>query len=339
MSEIQPISGFNDRTKLASAVPLPFPYTLNIFPTNMCNFRCNYCGQSLGPRAFKERYPYIASPNMTLETLENIIMFSKEFGGPYKLVSFNGHGEPLIHPSLPEMIAKIKNAGIAERIEIITNASLLTPDLSRKLVGAGVDNLRVSLQGLSSQKYEEICGRAIDFDAFLENIAYYHNHASERGAKIFVKIVDTALTQGEQAVFFKMFDDISDRMFIERVQPVYEGVAYDNAARRVLVDRYGNEHQPRMACPLPFYMLNIWPDGSVAPCDAIYRPIVLGNCNIDSLADIWQSQKLLDFQLQILKGKDNIVKCGFCCAPDDVSHAEDVLDEDAEKLISLLKTI
>jgi len=42
-SEIKPISGIDDRIKLSEKIPLKTPFTLNIFPTNACNFRCSYC--------------------------------------------------------------------------------------------------------------------------------------------------------------------------------------------------------------------------------------------------------------------------------------------------------
>ncbi|GHV38920.1 radical SAM protein [Synergistales bacterium] len=337
MSDIKPISGFADRTPLAAVIPLQSPFTLNVFPSDFCNFRCSYCAQFLGMNMLKDKYPHMGHANMTISTMENIVKGSLSFQNRYKLVSFMGHGEPLIHPLLPEMIALVRDAGIAERIEIITNASLLTHELSRKLVDAGVDNLRVSLQGLSASKYKEICGASIDFEAFLENIAYYHEYASRHEAKIFVKVVDAALESGEEELFYKMFDTISDRMYIESIRPVYEGISYADSPQEVLVDRYDNAHASRKVCPLPFYMLNIWPDGTVAPCDAIYKPSDLGNCNSESLADIWSGEKLREFQLLLLKGKENIKKCVPCCAPDDVSHPADALDDDAERIADLLK--
>ena len=48
MAERKPFSGVDDRVKLAEVIPLETPFTLNIFPSNICNFKCKYCEHSLG---------------------------------------------------------------------------------------------------------------------------------------------------------------------------------------------------------------------------------------------------------------------------------------------------
>jgi len=50
----------------------------------------------------------------------------------------------------------------------------------------------------------------------------------------------------------------------------------NNQNMKVEYDRYGRKHEKRNVCPLPFYMLGIFPNGDVEPCDTIYKPIVLG---------------------------------------------------------------
>ena len=146
MSRIEPISGYNDRVVLSKAIPLSTPFTLNIFPLNACNFRCNYCAQSLDKAKLKAIYGFRCADIMSIDTLGKIIDQAKKFDHTFKLVSFMGHGEPLLHPLLPEMIDRVYKSGIADRIEIITNASKLTPSLSDAIINAKLTNLRISLQ-------------------------------------------------------------------------------------------------------------------------------------------------------------------------------------------------
>jgi len=77
---------------------------------------------------------------------------------------FNGQGEPLINKDIPVMVKMAKDAEIAERVEIISNGSLLDKTMSDRLIEAGLDTLRISLQGLNSKKYKDICGANINFD-------------------------------------------------------------------------------------------------------------------------------------------------------------------------------
>lgn len=112
--------------------------------------------------------------------------------------------------------------------------------------------------------------------------------------------MDIALEEGESEKFYDIFSKISDRMYIEKCKPVYDGVKYPEEAYNS-IDRYGRAHIRRKVCPLPFYMLAIFPNGDVVPCDSIYKPIVLGNVHRDTLFDIWNGNKLKEFWLMQLK--------------------------------------
>lgn len=333
-SEIKPICGL-DRVKLSEAVPLDTPFTLFVFPTTFCNFKCNYCGHSLGFEKMKEQYDF-EPQTMSLETYKLIIEQVKKFPNKLKVLSLTGHGEPLINKNLPEMIKIAKKADIAERIEIISNASLLTNDIAKALIDAGLDTLRISLQGLSSDKYKKVCDYNLDFNKFISNIRFFYENKKQ--CNLFVKVMDIALDEGEEDKFYNLFSNISDRMYIEQCRPVYDGVKYSTKITTVTEDRYGRIHEKRKVCPLPFFMLGIFPNGDVEPCDTIYKPIILGNVNNESLFDMWNGKELRQFRIMHLNKKryDNS-KCSVCCAPDDVAHPEDNLDDSTEKILDKLK--
>lgn len=334
MSEIKPFTGVDDRVKLADVVPLSTPFTLNIFPSNICNFKCRYCAQSLGSEALQREYD-LPPQNMPLELMELVVRQAAEFPRPFKLVSMMGHGEPLCNPKLPEMIRMVKDAGIAERVDVITNASLLTPEYSDRLLDAGLNVLRVSLQGLSSEMYWETSQVKLNFEEFYQNLAYFYRRRGN--SRLYVKVVDAALKDGEEEAFFKRFAPITDRMFIDRIKPVYSGVAYTEDQQNLSVDRYGNPHDKRIVCPQPFYMLSVWANGDVAPCDALYKACPLGNVQESSLKTMWESERKRDFCCLHLRGlRESDPACARCCAPDDVQQSEDVLDDYRAELLERL---
>lgn len=334
MAQISPFSGVNDRVKLADHVPLNTPFTLNLFPSNRCNFRCHYCIQSQQEKGIYAQY--LQENHMSEEILEKVIVQAAQFNTRFKLVSFMGHGEPLCHPNLPEFIRKVKAAQIAERVDIITNGSLLTEQLSEQLIEAGLDVLRISLQGIHAEAYRKTCGVAIDFEQFLHTLHYFYERKKQ--CKVYVKIMDVSLDKGEECQFYEMFSHISDRMYIDQVKPVYEGVAYSESMRKLATDRYGNYHEKRIVCPLPFYMLSVWPNGDVTPCDAIYKASCLGNVSEDTLLAMWNSKRLHQFcQFQLQGKRFTEGNCQPCCAPDDVTQKEDVLDEHRLQLLEIYK--
>jgi MoaA/NifB/PqqE/SkfB family radical SAM enzyme len=334
MAEIKSPINLN-RVPLCDSVPLDMPYAVYAFPTTHCNFKCVYCAHTLGLEKMCEQYDFVTQ-NMDMDTYYLIIEQMKAFPRPVKLLSLTGQGEPLINKNIAEMVKLAKQAGVAKRIEILTNAALLTNDMSDQLINAGLDGLRISLQGMSSEKYKEICGVDIDFDVFLSQIKYFYKNKGK--CDLFIKIMDVALDNGEEDHFYKVFNEISDRMFVERCRPAYDGVPFTAGLNRENLDRHGNTHKHRVVCPLCFFQLGIYPNGDVEPDDTIYRPVILGNVHTSTLKDMWLGKTLHDFWLMQLQGqRSSNPKCAVCVAPDDVSHELDVLDNDAAKIINRME--
>jgi len=332
VAENKPFTGVDDRVRLADVIPLSTPFTLNIFPSNVCNFRCSYCAQSLGPEGLLEKYGF-PQEMMKMEIVDMIVRQSERFDRKYKLVSFMGHGEPLCNRKLPEMIRKIKDADIADRVDVITNASLLTKEYADELTDAGLDVLRISLQGVSAKSYSDICGVRIDFDRFVDNLTYFYRNRGQ--CRVYMKTVDASLSDGEEEKFYNIFSPICDRIYVDRVRPVYSGVEYSETEKDLSQDRYGNVHEKRAVCPQPFYMLSVWANGDVTPCDALYKACILGNVKQGQLKELWDSEKKKEFcKLQLEKNRMSYAACQECCAPDDVASKEDVLDSDADRLLA-----
>jgi Predicted Fe-S oxidoreductases len=246
-SEIKPIAGL-ERRILSEVIPLSGPFTVYIFPTTFCNFKCSYCAHSLKRDIIKEKYG-LTPQHMSLDTLTCIITQLKVFPNKLKVISLTGHGEPLLNPKLSTMVEMVKTANVTERVEIITNASLLTHGIADDLIHAGLDTIRISIQGLSSKKYYDICGYSLNFDTLIENIRYFYHR--KKNCNVYVKIMDIALDPGEEKKFYSLFNDISDRMYIEKCRPVYNGVKMTDNMDSIM-DRYGRLHENRKICPLCF---------------------------------------------------------------------------------------
>ena len=332
-SEIKPIYG-TERVKLAEVVPLAAPYSAFVFPTTYCNFKCAYCGHSLGHAEMKRQYDF-QPEHMAMETYEKTVEQLAEFPQKLKLLSLTGQGEPLLNPHIADMVHLARERGIAERIEIISNASMLRPALADALIDAGLDTLRVSLQGLSSEKYATICKVRVNFEELLENLRYFYAHRGK--TKLFLKVMDVALEEGEDEKFYALFSDMTDRMYIEHMLPAYDGVELTQGMK-IEHDRYGTKTEGiRKVCPLAFYMLGVFPNGDVEPCDTIYKPVVLGNVHEMRILDMWHGEKLREFWLQLAGRREENKRCAHCCAPNDVAHPEDVLDGAAEEILARLE--
>ncbi len=275
-----------NRTLLKDVVPLSTPYNIGIEVSSLCNFRCVYCAHSKKNHGLYEA-------NMTQELFDKVLKNIAEFPQKVKLIETYSFGEPLCNPNLADMIAEIRRARICEKINFTTNGALFTPKVIDKILAAGVDTIRISLQGLDEETYRRICGAKIDFDKFLDNLRYLHKNS--KGCKIRMKIADIALKNipdGEKK-FEEMFADMADSIFVEHILPIYAHVNYDEVDKSIKknsLNGRGNIEQTEMhkVCHRPFYRLRVTVDGKVAAncCDQP-NDIIYGDIKENSLKNIW----------------------------------------------------
>jgi tungsten cofactor oxidoreducase radical SAM maturase len=150
-----------------AAPPLSKVY---VEPTTACNYQCRTCVRN----TWEEKVGFMA-----FSTFEKLMADLKTVK-TLKEMAFWGIGEPLLHPDIIKMIALAHALGV--KTELITNGALLTTDMAHNLITAGLDTLVVSVDGASSDAYEEIrCGG--DFDQVTENIIGLQRAQWELGRK------------------------------------------------------------------------------------------------------------------------------------------------------------
>ena len=178
----------------------------------------------------------------------------------------------------------------------------------------------------------------MDFDEFVENIRYFYAHKKQ--TNLFLKVMDVALDEGEDEKFYELFADCTDRMYIEHMLPAYDGVEMTKDMV-IETDRNGiKTDRIYQVCPLAFYMLGVFPNGDVEPCDTIYKPIVLGNVHSGRILDMWHGEKMHEFWRMQLEGRRSENKrCAICCAANDVAHPEDHLDDDADAILARIEEL
>lgn len=326
-----------DRQKLYDVLPLNAPFTLNIAVSSICNFKCNYCIHSLSKEELNKKG--FKFKNMDWNVFNKIIEDSKQFDEKFKVVTFTGTGEPLCNKNLPEMIKRVKESNIADRTQFLTNGELLNEKLILKLIDAGIDDIRISLQGLSGDKYKKICGKQIDFEKFVKNIEFLYNN--KKNCQIYIKIIDIALEEGEEEKFYNIFGKICDKIFIEKALPIFDGVEYDNLlsldkkeviSNGKVINMYGEVIEKQMVCPQPFFAITIWPDGEIYPCCMPENPCNYGNIKEKNLKEVWFGEERKKFlMMQLNKGRLRNSVCKECYYA-SLCQKEDNLDEHIEIL-------
>ena len=65
---------------------------------------------------------------MEFDLFKKLVDDLAQFDDRLKKVKIGNHGEPTLHPRLPEMISYIRDKGVADTVELFTNGSKLNPE-------------------------------------------------------------------------------------------------------------------------------------------------------------------------------------------------------------------
>lgn len=268
-----------------------FPLHLDIEATCMCNLRCPFCATTYEPKGDQGF--------MSLETFKKIIDEGAREGLCAIKLNSGVRGEPLLNKFLPEMVAYAKSKGILD-VYFNTNATLLTPEIGRKLIQVQLDRLSISLEGIDAQTYERYRVGA-KFDQVFQNIKNFMEIRREMGAaKPLVRIQTVALP--ELAPTLSAYQDFWSKIVDEVALIDYK----DYSRRHDVVGEW--------ACPTPWQRMTVRWDGTISVCQE--RPDFYDLGNIDqgiSIKEVWRGKAMEEIRTLHKKGQSHLVKmCSGC---------------------------
>lgn len=160
------------------------PVQAQIIPMRRCNLSCTYCNEF---DEVSEPVP-VAEMNRRIDKLASL---------GTTLIVISG-GEPLLHPQLDEVIARIRSHGMIAGL--ITNGYLLVPERIQRLNRAGLDHLQISVDNVQPDDVSVKSLKVLDKKLqWLKEHAIFHvNINSVIGAG--VKNQGDALTVAKRAV-------------------------------------------------------------------------------------------------------------------------------------------
>ena len=334
-----------EKKPLEEIVPLKTPFSVHIDVSSLCNFRCSFCFQAdtAGMKAVGLGRGFMPVP-MFKKIVDDLV----EFNQVIKKIKIGNHGEPTLHPNLPEMVAYAREKNVAEIIEIFTNGSRLEPKLNQALVDAGLQRINISLEGLSSERYLAVAGAKVEFDKIIEGVR--HLHSVKKQLIIYTKILDEShalkenstetfkLSETERKYFYDTFTSISDEIYIEKVVPQWAETQYEKQNTVGDTGMYDQKIKKyKEICPFTFMYLHFNCDGTVSPCTLDWaRKVVIGNVLDNSVKEIWDGHLLRQLQTAQLNGERNKIDfCNSCSAP-MVCVNED-LDPHVDKVLAAMK--
>lgn len=326
-----------NRTILREVVPLNSPLSMYIEPTRMCNFKCFYCmhstrGEKNGALE-QTRFPL---KHMDINFYKKLVEDIMNFPVIPKRVCFSGLGEPLMNPNLPTMIQILREHGFTGRIDVISNGSLLTPEYSDALIKAGISRIQISLQGLTKEKYQEICQVPMEMEQLKENIRYFYEH--RKNATIYVKIIDSILEgKEEETIFYQMFGEICNTIYIEHLVIMEQQMGDHGRKIDTTRNLMGELVEKRLVCGVMFYFLQVNIDGETFPCSTPGLPnsFSMGSAKKASLLEIWNHKKRNQMiRKNLIDGYASIPACKTCSSCIAIADPSEYLDDCREEILS-----
>lgn len=295
MSKQVTLQGFNQqRQVLGEILPLKMPLSVQIQVTNLCNFKCFYC--SATQPAEKRKEQGLLLQHMPFEDFKQCVDSISKAGG-VKVINLVGWGEPLLHPQIVGMVRYAKEKKAAPFVRIVSNGSLLTQELSDLLVDAGLDNLRISLQGMTQKDYEEISNVKIDFSRFVDNIRYFYEH--RKNSTLSLKIMDIMI-KGREKEFEEIFGSICNEYLIDVLAEINEDIDVHGHGSELNKSHLGCDFLDTNICSVPFYRAFIDVDSRLFPCCHLPMPCKFGDIRNDFYG-VWNGRDHIQFLLNLLK--------------------------------------
>jgi MoaA/NifB/PqqE/SkfB family radical SAM enzyme len=182
--------GRETAAKIARRLPLfmfkKFPTMIVIDVTNLCNLRCPVCPVTFAMNRTRGL--------MGLDTFKAMID-DVNAAGRKPAIYFNFSGEPTLNKALPEMIAYAAERG--HDTFVSTNATKLSPEMSRRLVKSGLRRINLCMDGFSKESQESYRINS-NFDQVKQGIEDFLRIKKEAGSKYPVTVLQTLLTSNSE---------------------------------------------------------------------------------------------------------------------------------------------
>jgi len=279
-----------------------FPLHLDIETTDLCNLRCPMCSRTI----MDEHEDINKKKYITKEEYIDIIDQAVEHG--VRSIKLQYLGEPLLHKDVIFQVEYAKKKGIID-VMFNTNAVLLTKDMSRKLLEAGLDKLFISFDAVNPKLYEQqrvgtTIGKVID------NIYSFINLRNEISPKTYIRL---SMVMYNDPIWQKQFEAMKIMW-----DGLVDALGYGLFNERDKFKRVEFEKVDGFVCEQIFQRMFLKCNGNVTICCTDeYDKFDIGNWREEKLYDLWNKEKYKQIrQDHINNNYDKYETCRKCFMPE-----------------------
>lgn len=312
------IDAYFGRTK-----PLAYPVKIHIELNDFCNLRCTMCGRQDS-----------SIPKNTGEISFDLVKKLSPFFKRAVYVGLAGNGEPFLHSQIFDILKFIIKHKATPAV--ITNATLLTEDISSRLTELGPMLLQASIDSAVPHIYEKIRLGA-SYDKVRENLLNLKKRKEKKNATFPVvalisclmketindieKLVDLAHEIGAMEITFQnilpynpdMKDSLinyfslgEDAVNKAKMQAAKYGININYAPMGFGIDRFKQDKingiTPKYYCENIWDLLHIELTGKIRFC-CFWSGEKLGDITKENPLDLWKSDKYSYLRKKLICGQ------------------------------------
>jgi len=244
-------------------------------------------------------------------------------------ILLHGLGEPLMNPELIDIVYFLKK--IKKRVHFSTNAVLLVPEISEKLIKSGLDGMTISINGAAYETYERIMEGAnfLNVLANIKSLAGIKKRlrasvpdlsaaivAMKSNFKEIPQIIELAISLGFKKVRIRARYPVllsqEEALTSDDLKVLVGLKNKQNQAVEVIIDDLGQliGRNDQLRCNAYSGGVYITVDGWVTPCCYIYDPklINFGNIFNTNYRSISKSANYTSFRNKLVEGRSDYCK-------------------------------
>lgn len=278
------------------------PDTLMLELTNACNLRCVMCRNA----TMKRKRGF-----MSMDLIDRSLSEAKKLG--IKKVALYTTGESLMHSSFVEVVNKVKALGFY--CYTTSNGLLLTEGSCVALINAGLDSIKISIDGANKREYEQIRIRG-KWDRLLEKMALLRKARDDLNStmKIYAGAVVTVVNENSVEQFKQVFGPYVDGIYLSPL--VNQSGQLPEVYNKLKSDKVSVETAWK-PCKMLWDRIVISYEGYITACCVDYElDLQVGHYSNTSLEEAWHSQKMQAWRRMHLDGDvSDMALCKTCNAP------------------------
>lgn len=288
--------------------------------SEVCNLKCLHC--------YQEKHKH------TTLSYQQLLIILEQYRGLLKKLKVKGHinltgGEPLCSPHFFKLLDKLKKDKDLYSFSILTNGTLITDEIAKRISEYNPEYVQVSLEG-GKKTNDYIRGKNV-YKKVATAIKYLKKYnifvsisftATKINYKEFPQVVKFAEKYNVDNVWSDRFIPLNDNNDVDLQMTKEETTEYLRTMEneRIRLKLKKSKTNIAMYRALQFQMTNDYPytctagkslltvmeNGDLVPCRRM--PIVIGNLLKDNMYELYKSSKILK-ELQKDTTPDDCKKC------------------------------